>query len=198
MEKLIINNLTFNYKSKEIFKNYSLEIPGGAMVALTGPSGSGKSTLAQLLAGHLLPAQGEILLGHKKITHPLKEIFIVHQEDDLFPWMNVYEQLNFVEKSRDKILDLLKIFKLDHCQNLYPHQLSGGMKKRLALARAELLRPQVLILDETFSSLDHILAKEILNEMVQRWKNKGMTIIFITHHLNDFRSFIDHEIRLSH
>lgn len=197
MENLTIKNLQFNYKNRDLFNHYSLDIPKGSIVSLTGPSGSGKSTLAQLMAGHLLPQDGEINLGAKKITRPLKDIFIVHQEDDLFPWMNVYEQLSFVEKNKTKIDDLLKIFKLDQYCHFYPYQLSGGMKKRLALARAELMNPKVLILDETFSSLDQILAKEILNEMVPRWKNKAMTIIFITHQLNDFRQFIDREIHLS-
>jgi NitT/TauT family transport system ATP-binding protein len=194
MAVLKVKNLNFFYNSKIVLKDISLEFELGKIYALVGPSGVGKSTFAQLLAGHQAPTSGEILLNNKKINKPLKDIFIVHQEDDLFPWLTVYEQLAFVEESVEKINNLLKIFKLEDAKKLYPHELSGGMKKRLALIRAELLSPKVLILDETLSSLNPKLLSEILNEMAPRWRNKNITVILITHHLEEIKKYIDQVI----
>ncbi|MGZ3809844.1 MAG: ATP-binding cassette domain-containing protein, partial [Bacteriovorax sp.] len=132
--------------------------------------------------------------GSRPITRPLRDIFIVHQEDDLFPWLTVVNQLKFVGASEERINDLLRLFKLDDSKDLYPHELSGGMKKRLALIRAELIGAKVLILDETLNSLNKDLLEEILGEMVPRWREQGITVIFITHHLEDIKKYIDQMI----
>ncbi len=196
MESLKIKNLNFKFEKKVIFENYSLELPLHKIYALIGPSGIGKSTLAHLVSGHLQPNSGEIFLKNKLISKPTRQIFIVHQEDDLFPWLTVLEQLKFTSSSLEEILPLLEIFKLSESINLYPHELSGGMKKRLALLRAELIGAKVLILDETFSSLNKLLIDEILLEMIPRWKEKGMTIVFITHHLDYIKNYIDQVVSL--
>jgi NitT/TauT family transport system ATP-binding protein len=164
------------------------------MYALVGPSGVGKSTFAHLIAGHLTPDSGEIYLGNKKIDKPLRDIFIVHQEDDLFPWQTVMEQLEFVGATDEMIESLLRIFKLLDSKNLYPNELSGGMKKRLALIRAELVGARILILDETLNSLNKTLLQDILNEMVPRWRQQKITVIFITHHLDEIKDYIDQVI----
>ncbi|MGZ3787212.1 MAG: ATP-binding cassette domain-containing protein [Bacteriovorax sp.] len=194
MDSLIIKNLTFHFEQKIIFNDFSLELPLGKMYALVGPSGVGKSTFAHLISGHLVPDVGEIILGSRPITRPLRDIFIVHQEDDLFPWLTVVNQLKFVGASEERINDLLRLFKLDDSKDLYPHELSGGMKKRLALIRAELIGAKVLILDETLNSLNKDLLEEILGEMVPRWREQGITVIFITHHLEDIKKYIDQMI----
>jgi NitT/TauT family transport system ATP-binding protein len=191
---LKVIDLTFHFEQKIIFKDLSLSIELGKMYALVGPSGVGKSTFAHLIAGHLTPDSGDIFLGDKKIEKPLRDIFIVHQEDDLFPWQTVQKQLEFTGATEEMIESLLRIFKLEDSKNLYPHELSGGMKKRLALIRAELMGAKVLILDETLSSLNRSLLREILNEMVPRWKSQGIAVIFITHHLDDIKEFVDHVI----
>ncbi|MFA6236115.1 MAG: ATP-binding cassette domain-containing protein [Bacteriovorax sp.] len=194
MATLKVIDLTFHFEQKIIFKDLSLSIELGKMYALVGPSGVGKSTFAHLIAGHLTPDSGDIFLGDKKIEKPLRDIFIVHQEDDLFPWQTVQKQLEFTGATEEMIESLLRIFKLEDSKNLYPHELSGGMKKRLALIRAELMGAKVLILDETLSSLNRSLLREILNEMVPRWKSQGIAVIFITHHLDDIKEFVDHVI----
>ncbi|MBC7539165.1 MAG: ABC transporter ATP-binding protein [Bacteriovorax sp.] len=194
MESLKITDLTFHFDSKIIFNQFSLELELGKMYALVGPSGVGKSTFAHLIAGHLIPDSGEIYLGNKKIEKPLRDIFIVHQEDDLFPWQTVMEQLEFVGASDEMIESLLRIFKLLDSKNLYPNELSGGMKKRLALIRAELVGARILILDETLNSLNRTLLQDILNEMVPRWREQKITVIFITHHLDEIKDYIDQVI----
>lgn len=202
MEALIVKNLTFFYKAdkdeetKIIFKDFNLHLELGKVYALTGESGVGKSTLAHLMAGHLRPVEGEILLGDTKIEEPCREIFIVHQENDLFPWLSVYDQLKFTGASENEIHEMLKIVKLGDSLYLYPNELSGGMKKRLALIRALLLKPKVLILDETMGSLDKGMIRDILSEIYPQWKKHNLTVIFITHHLDEIKDFIEQRISI--
>jgi len=194
MDSLKVESLTFHFEQKIIFNDFSLELELGKIYALVGPSGIGKSTFAHLIAGHLEPDHGRITLSEKEITKPTKDIFIVHQEDDLFPWLTVFQQLRFVGATDENIRSHLKTFHLDDSMNLYPHELSGGMKKRLGLIRALLVGAKVLILDETLSSLNQSLREEILQEMIPRFRAQGTTVIFITHHLDDVKHYIDQVI----
>ncbi len=200
METLELKDITFIYKgrkaedSKVIFNHFNLSLELGKIYALTGESGVGKSTFAHLIAGHLTPDIGTITLDNCKVTKPFKDIFIVHQEDDLFPWLNVEDQLKFTGAGEKEINELLAIFKLQDSRKLYPFELSGGMKKRLALVRAELLMPKVLVLDETLGSLDRVMIKEILSEMVPMWKKNKQTVLFITHHYDEIKDYIDQRI----
>jgi ABC-type nitrate/sulfonate/bicarbonate transport system ATPase subunit len=194
MESLKVSNLYFHFDSLTIFNNYSTELELGKIYALIGSSGVGKSTFAHLISGHLTPDSGEIFLGNTKITKPSRDIFIVHQEDDLFPWLTVIQQLEFVGATSEVIEELLYIFKLQDSKNLYPYELSGGMKKRLALIRAELVGAKVLILDETLSSLNKSMLQDILNEMIPRWKKKNTTVILITHHLDEIKEYVERVI----
>lgn len=200
MEKLVIENLTMIFEAtkaedaKVVFKDFSLEIALGKIYALTGESGIGKSTLAHIVAGHTKAQSGIIKLNGEIVSKPTRDIFIVHQENDLFPWQNVEEQLLFTGSTSEEIDKFLKIFKLDDSKHLFPHELSGGMKKRLALIRAQLLKPKVLFLDETLGSLDRNLIREILHEMIPLWRQEKMTVIFITHHFEELKEFVDQRI----
>ena len=200
MEKLVIENLTMIFEAtkaedaKVVFKDFSLEIDLGKIYALTGESGIGKSTLAHIVAGHSKAQSGIIKLNGEIVSKPTRDIFIVHQENDLFPWQNVEEQLLFTGANSEEIAKFLKIFKLDDSKHLFPHELSGGMKKRLALIRAQLLKPKVLFLDETLGSLDRNLIREILHEMIPLWRQEKTTVIFITHHFEELKEFVDQRI----
>lgn len=199
MESLVIKDLNFQFNERKIFQHLNLIFFPKRIYAISAPSGKGKSTLAKIIAGHLPYTEGEVSIDGKKIKKPGREVFIVHQEDDLFPWMTVIEQLTFVKKKVDSKADLnqlLKIFKLEQFENYYPYQLSGGMKKRLALLRAEIVSPKVLILDESLSSLDVELIDSILSEMVPIWKNRSMVVILITHQVNQVKNFVDEVISL--
>lgn len=199
MESLVIKNLNFQFNERKIFNELNLILFPKRIYAISAPSGKGKSTLAKIIAGHLPYTKGEVSIDGNIINKPGREVFIVHQEDDLFPWMTVIDQLNFVKnkvKSNADLIQLLKIFKLDQFENYYPYQLSGGMKKRLALLRAEIVSPKVLILDESLSSLDVELIDSILSEMVPIWKNRSMVVILITHQLNQVKNFVDEVISL--
>lgn len=194
MDALKVESLTFHFEQKIIFNELTLHLPLGKIYALVGPSGIGKSTFAHLVAGHLEPDHGRIFLSDKEIKKPSKDIFIVHQEDDLFPWLNVMDQLKFVGATEENIRSHLKMFHLEDSLDLYPHELSGGMKKRLALIRALLVESKVLFLDETLSTLNKSLREEILHEMIPRFRAQGTTVVFITHHLEDVKPYIDQVI----
>jgi NitT/TauT family transport system ATP-binding protein len=198
MESLVIKNLNFTFKNAKapLFSNWNLRLKQGHICAVVGPSGIGKTSLGLMIAGHLKPDSGEIVWNEKKVLKPLRDVFLIHQEDDLFPWLTVYEQLKFVGGSTDQIENLLKQFKLSDFKNYYPNQLSGGMKKRLAIMRAECAGASLLILDETLSSLDKALLKEILSEMVPHWKALGKTVVLITHQLDDVKEFVDTIVRI--
>ncbi len=195
MECLEIRDLDFQFGEKKLFANYHLKIKRGHITAFVGPSGVGKTSLGLIIAGHLRAQKGEIIWENKLIEKPLRDIFFIHQEDDLFPWLNVYQQLKFVGGVDQKIEELLKHFKLSAFKDFYPNQLSNGMKKRLAIMRAECAGAKLIILDESLSSLDKNLLHEILKEMVPYWKNHHKTVILITHQLEDVKEFVDTIVR---
>ena len=183
-----------------IIDDISLTINKGECVGLTGPSGCGKSTLAHIGAGHIKPATGKVLVNGRDLTcRPNREVFLIHQEPDLFPWQKVAKQVAFAMARPDyrKVDKLLALVKLRGFENYYPSQLSGGMKKRLAMARALALDPELLILDESFSSLDSNLKNELYEDLRKVWENTGTTILLITHHSGDLANLAHREIRLS-
>jgi NitT/TauT family transport system ATP-binding protein len=124
---------------------------------------------------------------------------MIHQEPDLFPWQKVAKQVAFAmaEPDKRKAAELLSLVKLRGFENFYPGQLSGGMKKRLALARALAVDPELLILDESFSSLDSDLKNELYRDLRLIWQKTGTTILLITHQANDLANLAHREIRLS-
>lgn len=205
-----VKNIYFGYKpvnlknsNKIILKDFSLSIQKGELVVMTGSSGSGKSTLAQIIAGHLRPDRGTISVDNMNVTGtPNRKIFLIHQENDLFPWVKTLEQItlgfktdekNKVEKARQ----LLKLVRLDFCENLFPNQLSGGMKKRLAIARALAVNPELLILDESFNSLDSELRLQLTSDLKSIWKETQTTLLIMTHDIQDVQFFGERQIHLS-
>ncbi|MBU0485626.1 MAG: ATP-binding cassette domain-containing protein [Proteobacteria bacterium] len=183
-----------------ILDDISLTISKGECVGLTGPSGCGKSTLAKIGAGHVRPAAGKVLVNGRDLTcRPNREVFMIHQEPDLFPWQKVAKQVAFAMSKPDnrRVEQLLALVKLRGFENFYPGQLSGGMKKRLALARALAVDPELLILDESFSSLDATLKNELYEDLRRVWQSTGTTILLITHQSADLANLAHREIRLS-
>ena len=164
-------------------------IGDGEFMSIVGPSGCGKSTLLKILAGLLQRSGGEALLNGTPIDGPRKDIGVVFQSPVLFPWRSVLgnvllpvdvQQLGR-EKMQQRALDLLKLVGLDGFEHRYPWELSGGMQQRVALVRALIHDPAILLMDEPFGALD-ALTREAMNVELQRiWMESRKTVVFITH-----------------
>jgi ABC-type nitrate/sulfonate/bicarbonate transport system ATPase subunit len=183
-----------------LLDDVSFSIAPGECVGLTGPSGCGKSTLARIGAGYLRPEGGRVLVDGSDLTHrPSRKVILIHQEYDLFPWQTVSRQISFALTQPDpvRVAELVALARLDGSEHLYPNQLSGGMKKRLALARALAVDPRLLILDESFSSLDSNLKFELYRDLRRIWQQTRATILLITHDSRDLENLAHREIRLT-
>ncbi len=179
----------------------------GEFVCLLGPSGCGKTTALQLIAGIIAPDRGEIYLGDRNITElpPWERgIGLVFQDYALFPHMTVYENIAYglkqqgasAQKIRDRVDELLSLFRLPGYQHRKPHQLSGGEKQRIALARAAAPSPSLLLLDEPLSALDARLRIQLRREIREIQRRIGLTTIYVTHDQEEALSLSDRIIML--
>ena len=180
MSGLALKNVDFSYQEKSILKNLTLNIESGQLVCLLGPSGCGKSTLLRLFAGLLKPTSGELRLQDGRLS-------FVFQDARLLPWKNVIENVLFpFEISGEPAADpedVLRRVGLWEARHLYPHQLSGGMKQRVSIARAAITEPQLLLMDEPFSALDESTRQDLEELLREFWAQTRFTVVFVTHSL---------------
>jgi len=173
-----------------------LSIVAGEIVALLGPSGSGKSTLLRMLTGLSMPSAGEVYWHGKKISATEVNVSIVFQSFALFPWLTVLENVEAVLKARGmepaerrrRSLKILDTVGLDGFQAAYPKELSGGMRQRVGFARALVVEPEVLFMDEPFSALDVLTAENLRSELLELWQNKTIptqAIFLVTHNIEE-------------
>ncbi len=195
--KLVVDSLNITYQTRKgpliAIEELSLEIREGEFLCILGPSGCGKSTLLYTIAGLLKPTSGNILLDGRKVTEPGAERAMVFQQDAVFPWLTVADNIAYglklkdIPKSeREKITEqYINFVGLSDAASLYPRELSGGMRKRVDLARAFANNPAVLLLDEPFGSLD-AMTKEVLQLAVLKlWTETKKTICFVTHDIEE-------------
>jgi len=174
-------------------QNIDLEIEQGEFVCIVGPSGCGKSTLLHLLAGLDRPTTGEITVDGGPVNGPGTDRILLFQELGLFPWLTVRQNVEFglkmagVSKTerRDRARVFLRMVHLSHFEDHYIHQLSGGMKQRVALARSLALRPKILLMDEPFAALDAQTRDMLHDELERIWKETAPTIVFVTHNVRE-------------
>lgn len=174
-------------------KDINLEVKKGEFMVIVGPSGCGKSTLLDLLAGLTKPSSGQILLDGKAITGPNLDRGIVFQQYALFPWKTTLANVEFGleakgvgRKERRKIaLEFIHLVGLAGFENRYPHEISGGMKQRVAIARSLAYDPEVLLMDEPFAALDAQTRETLQSELLRIWEATKKTIIFITHGIEE-------------
>jgi NitT/TauT family transport system ATP-binding protein len=174
-------------------QNIDLEIEQGEFVCIVGPSGCGKSTLLHLLAGLDRPTTGEITVDGKPVQGPGTDRILLFQELGLFPWLTVRQNVEFGLKMarvsrnerRDRARTFLRMVHLSHFEDHYIHQLSGGMKQRVALARSLALRPKILLMDEPFAALDAQTRDLLHDELERLWKETSPTIVFVTHNVRE-------------
>jgi len=174
-------------------QNIDLEIAQGEFVCIVGPSGCGKSTLLHLLAGLDRPTTGEITVDGNPVKGPGTDRILLFQELGLFPWLTVRQNVEFGLKMggvprgerRDRARVFLRMVHLSHFEDHYIHQLSGGMKQRVALARSLALRPKILLMDEPFAALDAQTRDMLHDELERIWKEAAPTIVFVTHNVRE-------------
>lgn len=168
-----------------------LHVNPGEFLSVVGPSGSGKSTLLSLLAGFLRPQQGHIKLGGQIIHGPHPQLTLVQQEAALFPWLtvagNVAFGLNKLKRAEReaRVQDALKLVGLGDYGKRRMHELSGGQRQRISLARALAIKPGLLLLDEPFSALDVQTRTQLADELLGIWWQQKVTVVFVTHHLDE-------------
>lgn len=198
-----IKNVSFSYrlnkssKKRPIFKNLNFEIKHGEFVVLLGPSGCGKTTIVNILAGYLIPDEGKVIIDGAVVNKPSKNRIIVNQENDLFDWMTVYQNMKIVNSKSLVITRMLKLAGLAKYKDDFPHSLSGGMKKRLSVARALSVNPKFLILDEPFSSLDTQTKDDLYLELNKIVRQTKKTIFFVTHDIDEALFLADRILILS-
>ncbi|MFI6999819.1 ABC transporter ATP-binding protein [Nocardia sp. NPDC050175] len=174
-------------------EDISLELREGEFLVLVGPSGSGKSTLLDLLGGLSKPTSGEILLDGKPITGPGLDRGVVFQQYALLPWRTARSNIEFGleakglrRRARREIAEhYLELVGLTGFGDRYPHELSGGMKQRVAIARSLAFDPEVLLMDEPFAALDAQTRESLQDELLRIWRATGKTVLFITHGIDE-------------
>jgi NitT/TauT family transport system ATP-binding protein len=184
----------------------SLEIPDAQFVSVVGPSGCGKSTLLSLVAGLRLPSSGTVLCDGEPITAPMpRKVGMIFQEANLLPWLSAVDNVAFPLKLRrvakaERLLAarrMLELTGLAGFEDRLPHQLSGGMKQRVAIARGLVQNPAVLLMDEPFASLDEQTRMVLGDELLRIWSETRKTVLFVTHSLNEAVYLADRVVVLS-
>ncbi len=181
------------------------EVVRGEFVALVGPSGCGKTTLLKMLAGLLSPSSGRLLFAGQPLTGPRNDFGIVFQNPVLPAWRSVLENvllpIDILRQDRrahrDRARELLKLVNLDEFRDRYPFELSGGMQQRVALCRALIHNPVVLLMDEPFGALDAMTREEMNDELLRLWDQRQQTVLFITHSIAEAVYLADRVLVLS-
>jgi NitT/TauT family transport system ATP-binding protein len=192
--------------SVSALEGIDLEVPDGQFVSVVGPSGCGKSTLLSLVAGLRLPSRGAVLCDGEPITAPMpRKVGMIFQEANLLPWLSAVDNVAFPLKLRrvpkrerlEAAARMLELTGLAGFEDRLPHQLSGGMKQRVAIARGLVQNPAVLLMDEPFASLDEQTRMVLGDELLRIWSETRKTVLFVTHSLNEAVYLADRVIVLS-
>jgi len=184
----------------------NLTIKQGEFVCVLGPSGHGKSTMLNLLAGFIAPTEGQVLHAGRPVTGPGPERGVVFQRDTLFLWKRVAENITFglrargvPRRERDAIAaHYLKLIELERFARAWPRQLSGGMRRRVAIAAVFANRPDVLLMDEPFTGLDYVRRNRLYRVLESLWREVGCTVFFITHDIDEALTLADRIVIVVH
>ncbi|WP_078428992.1 ABC transporter ATP-binding protein [Alkalihalobacterium alkalinitrilicum] len=175
-----------------VFENINLDLKSGEFVSLLGPSGCGKSTLLNIVAGLDQATTGTVKVSNRVISSPGSDRGVVFQEAALMPWLTVLENVMFAlkkkmkkDEAKQKAIEYLKLVHLSKFINSYPHELSGGMKQRVSIARALAMDPKILLMDEPFGALDEQTRSMLHKEVQYIWEETKKTILFVTHNIRE-------------
>lgn len=196
MEILTLKNISFSYKDKVIFDNYNFVMNKEEIIAIIGPSGCGKSTLLKIINGLETEYSGDVLLNGVNMNNiPVnkRDIVLMFQDNLLFPHMTIFENIEFSLKMKKypkheikkMVEEVARDIHLEDKLNKYPKELSGGQQRRVALARAVISKPKLLLLDEPFTGLDKEIKLEIMNLVKIIREKYNTSIVFVTHDLSE-------------
>jgi NitT/TauT family transport system ATP-binding protein len=186
-----------------VLDSVELKIQSGEIVALLGKSGSGKSTLLRIIAGLAPPSEGQVLFQNELVTGPMPGIAMVFQSFALMPWLTVLQNVELgleslglpTKERRERALQAIDMIGLDGFESAYPKELSGGMRQRVGFARALVVQPTLLLMDEPFSALDILTAETLRKDLMNIWssrdKNKPQAILFVTHNIEEAAEIAD-------
>jgi len=208
---LHIKNISKEYKGSDsitqpIFDGLDLKIKEGEFVTIIGKSGCGKSTLLNIVAGLDKSFSGEVIVEDKPVKSTSQDRIVIFQENALFPWLNVVQNIEFglrqagvrKERRRDLAMNYLNMAGLSDFGDANVHELSGGMKKRVSIARALSLDPKILLMDEPFAALDIHTRQSLCSELLRIHDETNKTILFVTHNIDEAVLLGDRVILLSH
>lgn len=180
-------------KAETVLARVNLEVDQGDFVTILGQSGGGKSTLLKLLGGFIQPSTGQVLFHGIPLKRITPKIGMVFQENTLYPWLTVEQNIGFgfkvkgkkISQYATKVKEVLEHVGLSQSRKSYPHQLSGGMKQRVSIARSIAVQPDVLLLDEPFSALDIQLRRRLQKFLSSIWEDTATTMVLVTHNVEE-------------
>jgi NitT/TauT family transport system ATP-binding protein len=183
----------FQGQSIKALRGANLTVRKGEFICLIGASGCGKSTLLRIVAGFETPSHGEALMWGKPIEGPDPTRGMVFQDYGLFPWLSVRANIGFGPRSggrpaaevKDTVDHFIELVGLKRFADAYPHQLSGGMKQRVAIARVLANDAEVVLMDEPFGALDAMTRERLQDELLELWQRTGLTVLFVTHAIEE-------------
>lgn len=190
MARILIDRIGMVFGFREVLRDVNLEIADGEFITIVGLSGCGKTTLLNMIAGLLTPTSGQVLVDGDAVKGPGPSRAVVFQDAALLPWRTVLRNVELglemqkkypKEEIRTRALKHVELVGLKNFANDYPHQLSGGMRQRVNLARALVAEPDVLLMDEPFAALDAHTRETMGYELLRIWQQSRKTVIFITH-----------------
>lgn len=207
MTYLSADHITYGYQNTPVLKDVSFSAEKGTCVCICGPSGVGKTTLLKVVAGLLKPESGTVLLEGTDITGSLpseRRMAMIFQNAALFPHTRVrhniaygLHKLGYTEDEVERMVnETAQLLHIETQLNKYPGALSGGQLQRAGIARAIVRRPEILLLDEPFSSLDKPLRAELIQELDRIRRDRGMTMIYVTHDVDEIRDYADSIVEL--
>lgn len=205
--KVVVDRVSVEFRGEgkvvEVLSDIELTVRDGELVCLLGPSGCGKSTLLNVIGGFLSPSKGEVRIDGEPVSGPDPRRIFVFQERGVFPWLTVEGNIGFglgrlPEAERaERVRHYVELVGLEGFEQSYPHELSGGMKQRVEVARAFAVDPDVLYLDEPFGALDSITRLQLRRELLRIWEAERKTVLFVTHDIDEAVQLADRVVVFS-